>query len=99
MGIAADLAGVGCGVISMGLAGAACAVAAGAIAGGAAKKLGNRKASWGSVGRAAIYGAGVGSAGWGLSAGVRYGAGRALVRWAPRGGRHALSRVSHRKSR
>ncbi|MFD4976937.1 RHS repeat-associated core domain-containing protein, partial [Streptomyces sp. NPDC058424] len=99
VGIAAGLAGVGCGVISMGLAGAACAVAAGAIAGGAAKKLGNRKASWGSVGRAAIYGAGVGSAGWGLSAGVRYGAGRALVRWAPRGGRHTLSRVSHRKSR
>ncbi|MEU6005516.1 DNRLRE domain-containing protein [Streptomyces sp. NPDC047453] len=99
VGIAAGLAGVGCGVISMGVAGAFCAVAAGAIAGGAAKKLGNRRASWGSVGRAAIYGAGVGSAGWGLSAGVRYGAGRALVRWAPRGGRHALSRVSHRKSR
>lgn len=98
VGIAAGLAGVGCGVISMGVAGAFCAAGVGMIAGGAAKKLGNRKASWGSVGRAAIYGGGVAATGWGLSAGARYGAGRALVRWFPRGGKHAASRASHRKS-
>lgn len=74
VGIAAGLAGVGCGVISMGVAGAFCAAGVGMIAGGAAKKLGNRKASWGSVGRAAIYGGGVAATGWGLSAGARYGA-------------------------
>ncbi|SBT92706.1 RHS repeat-associated core domain-containing protein [Streptomyces sp. DI166] len=99
VGLAAGAAGIGCGLVSMGAAGAACAVAAGMIAGGAAKKLGNRKASWGSVGRAAIYGGGVASLGWGLSAGVRYGAGRALVRWRPRGGKHTKQRISHRKSR
>ncbi|MEV4880137.1 DNRLRE domain-containing protein [Streptomyces cyaneofuscatus] len=99
VGIAAGAAGIGCGLISMGVAGAFCAVAAGALAGGIAKKAGNRRASWGSVGRAAIYGGGVGSLGWGLGAGARFGAGRALTRWSPRGGRHSLRRVSHRKSR
>ncbi|MEV3950665.1 RHS repeat-associated core domain-containing protein, partial [Streptomyces halstedii] len=99
VGLAAGAAGIGCGLISMGLAGTACAVAAGMLAAGAAKKLGNRRASWGSVGRAALYGGGVASLGWGLSAGARYGAGRAAVRWAPRGGRHAKQFFNHRRSR
>ncbi|HLL34116.1 MAG TPA: DNRLRE domain-containing protein [Streptomyces sp.] len=99
VGLAAGAAGVGCGIVSMGLAGTFCAVGVGMIAAGTAKKLGNRRASWGSVGRAALYGGGVASLGWGLSAGARYGAGRALVRWAPRGGRHAKRWVSHRRSR
>ncbi|AXE81297.1 DNRLRE domain-containing protein [Streptomyces atratus] len=99
VGLAAGAAGIGCGLISMGIAGTACAVAAGMLAGGAAKKLGNRRASWGSVGRAALYGGGIASLGWGLSAGARYGAGRAMVRWAPRGGRHAKRFFNHRRSR
>ncbi|MFI9492233.1 MULTISPECIES: hypothetical protein [Streptomyces] len=83
VGLAAGAAGIGCGQTSMGPAGAARAVAAGMVAAGAARKLGNRRASWGSVGRAALYGGRVASLGWGLSAGARYGAGRAAVRWAP----------------
>ncbi len=99
VGLAAGAAGVACGMVSFGMAGVACAVGVGMLAGGVAKKWGNRKATWGHVGRAAIYGGGTSSLGFGLGAGARYGAGRALVRWFPRGGRHAKQFRSHRRSR
>ncbi|RDG37915.1 sugar-binding protein [Streptomyces corynorhini] len=98
VGLAAGAAGVACGVFSFGTAAAVCAVVAGGIAGGAAKKWGNRKASWGSVGRATIYGAGVGGAGGAIGSGARAGFVRyAAKRW-PGSGTRRYVRNSHRKS-
>ncbi|WP_320783627.1 DNRLRE domain-containing protein [Streptomyces sp. CRN 30] len=101
VGLASGAAGLACGVFSAGAAAAPCAMIAGGIAGAVAKKWGNRRASWGSVARAAIYGAGTGGAlGVGIGALARAGAVRyATKRW-PGSGRHrATSPKSHRKSR
>ncbi|MFE9171107.1 DNRLRE domain-containing protein [Streptomyces kebangsaanensis] len=97
VGLAAGAAGLGCGLVSFGTAAAACAVIAGGLAGAVAKKAGNRRASWGSVGRAAIYGAGVGAIGGAIGAGARAGIVRyAAKRWPGSGSRRAV-RTSHRK--
>ncbi|PVE11909.1 DNRLRE domain-containing protein [Streptomyces scopuliridis] len=103
VGIAAFSAGFACGLLTAGAAAAACGVIAGGLAGAAAKKAGNRRASWGSVGRAGIYGAGVGAIGFSVGWGVRAGAGirwtpsRALLRHRPGSGRHRKYAPNHRK--
>ncbi|MBB1252376.1 DNRLRE domain-containing protein [Streptomyces sp. OF3] len=103
VGLAAVSAGFACGVITAGAAAAACGVIAGGLAGATAKKLGNRRASWGSVGRAGIYGAGVGaigfSGGWGFRAatGIRFTPGRYLMRRSPGSGRHRKPITNHRR--
>ncbi|MFJ9428388.1 DNRLRE domain-containing protein [Streptomyces sp. NPDC101490] len=103
VGIAAVSAGFACGVLTAGAAAAACGVIAGGLAGAAAKKYGNRKASWGSVGRAGIYGAGVGaigfSGGWGTRAalGIKWTPSRWILQRYPGSGSHRRPLPSHRK--
>ncbi|MFJ9660503.1 RHS repeat-associated core domain-containing protein [Streptomyces griseoflavus] len=102
VGIAATAAGVGCGLFTAGLAAAGCAVVAGAAAGAGAKWYGNRRASFGSIARAGVAGAtGIGPFGSVVGAVGRWGAKKAVSRWAtkryPASGSHRRVSNSHRK--